>query len=200
MLTRRQATLKRAFDVFGAAAGLSATWWIIVPAWVAAALDTGESGFFIQERVGRDGKTFRIVKLRTMRPSTSTTTTVTTGRDPRITPLGAFLRRSKIDELPQLLNILAGDMSFVGPRPDMPGFADALEGDDRVILAVRPGITGPATLKFRREEDLLAQQDDPETYNRDVIYPEKVRLNKAYVQDYRFRDDLRYILKTILPE
>ncbi len=124
-------------------------------------------------------------------------TSVTTGADPRITCSGRFFRRTKIDELPQLINVLKGEMSFVGPRPDVPGFADSLQGDDRLILSVRPGITGPATLHFRDEEVLLAQQSDPERFNREVIYPEKVRLNRQYVENYRFIDDLKFIWQTI---
>ena len=116
--------------------------------------------------------------------------------DARVTPAGRFFRRSKIDELPQLFNVLAGSMSFVGPRPDTPGFADALEGEDRIVLAVRPGITGPATLKYRNEESLLAAQPDPERFNREVIYPDKVRLNRRYVECYRFSEDLRLLALT----
>lgn len=125
-------------------------------------------------------------------------TNVTTDKDPRITRLGRFFRKTKIDELPQLINVFLGQMSFVGPRPDVPGFADKLTGDDRIILTVRPGITGPATLKFRDEEKLLAAQSDPERYNREVIYPEKVRLNREYVENYSFWQDIKYIFQTIL--
>jgi lipopolysaccharide/colanic/teichoic acid biosynthesis glycosyltransferase len=103
-----------------------------------------------------------------------------------------------LDELPQLLNILLGHMSFVGPRPDVPGYADRLEGEDRVILTVRPGLTGPATLKYRNEEDLLARSDDPAKYNDEVIYPDKVRINRAYVLDYSFAKDMRYLLQTLV--
>jgi lipopolysaccharide/colanic/teichoic acid biosynthesis glycosyltransferase len=107
------------------------------------------------------------------------------------------LRTAKIDELPQLLNVLVGQMSFVGPRPDVPGFADALVGAERVILSVRPGITGPATLRFRNEEEILSLQSDPEAYNREVIFPEKVRLNRQYVESYSFWADLKYIYLTV---
>ena len=140
---------------------------------------------------------FRVINIRTMRVGTGLDTTVTTGHDPRITPLGRFFRRAKIDELPQLINVLLGQMSFVGPRPDVPGYADALEGEDRVILTVRPGITGPATLKYRDEETLLAGVDDPERYNRDVIFPDKVRINREYVQQWSLRKDLGYIWRTV---
>ena len=124
-------------------------------------------------------------------------TVVTTREDPRITPLGKLLRRTKIDELPQLFNVLIGTMSFVGPRPDVPGFADELEGDDRIILSIRPGITGPATLKYRNEEEMLSGVDDPETYNRDVIFPDKVAINRHYIENYSLGQDVRYILQTV---
>lgn len=191
-----QAVWKRTFDIALSLVLLAATTWLILLGWLAATIDTRLSGFFVQERIGRGGVRFRVVKLRTMRPVPGITTTVSTSADPRITKVGAFLRRSKIDELPQLLNVLIGDMSFVGPRPDVPGFADALQGEDRVILDVRPGITGPATLRFRHEERLLASQPDPDRYNREVIWPEKVRLNRQYVEEYRLATDLWCIWAT----
>ena len=190
--------LKRSFDLIFSAIGLALTGWLIGLAYIAASIDTGKSGFFTQERVGKDGRRFNVIKIRTMRDSEKIATNVTTAQDPRITRLGRFFRRTKIDELPQLINVLLGQMSFVGPRPDVPGFADKLSGKDRLILTVRPGITGPATLKFRNEEEVLAQQSDPETYNREVIYPEKVRLNREYVEHYSFVRDLHYIARTIL--
>jgi lipopolysaccharide/colanic/teichoic acid biosynthesis glycosyltransferase len=197
-LRRRDALLKRTFDVVAAFIGLLLTWWLIAIAWAVIVITTGGSGLFTQQRVGRHGRLFRIIKLRTMRALPNVTTDVTTANDPRITSFGRFLRRSKIDELPQLWNILRGDMSFVGPRPDVPGFADMLEGDDRVILEIRPGITGPATLVYRDEEKILAAQDDPELYNRTVLYPEKTRINLAYVRSYSFTQDMRYIAATVL--
>jgi lipopolysaccharide/colanic/teichoic acid biosynthesis glycosyltransferase len=189
--------VKRSFDIVGSGLGLLLTWWIILLAYVAASIDTGRNGFFTQERVGRGGKRFKMIKIRTMRDTPSISTSVTTEEDPRITALGHFFRKTKIDELPQLINVLLGQMSFVGPRPDVPGFADQLEGRDRIILSVRPGITGPATLAFRDEEELLARQPDPERYNREVIYPEKVKLNKGYVRNYSFLKDLTYIYLTV---
>jgi lipopolysaccharide/colanic/teichoic acid biosynthesis glycosyltransferase len=196
-LTVPQAALKRGFDFFGAAFGLALTIWIILPAWVLASVDTRRNGFFSQERVGRDGRIFRVIKVRTMRDVPGMDSTVTTGSDQRITRLGRLWRRTKIDELPQLINVLKGDMSFVGPRPDVPGYADRLQGDDRVILSVRPGITGPATLKYRDEEALLAAQPNPETYNDEVLWPDKVRLNREYVENWSFWQDMRYIWKTV---
>jgi len=189
---------KRGFDLLGAAFGLVFTLWLILPAWLLASLDTSKNGFFTQDRVGRDGRVFRVIKIRTMRDVPGMDTTVTTGTDRRITRLGRLWRKTKIDELPQLINVLKGDMSFVGPRPDVPGYADRLEGEDRIVLSVRPGITGPATLKYRNEEKLLAEQENPRQYNDEVLWPDKVRLNREYVRKWSFGTDLRYIWKTIV--
>lgn len=196
-LSLSQVFQKRMFDFVLALFGLLATWWIIFLAWLAASIDTHSNGFFVQKRVGRNGKIFRVVKIKTMRPDAQYKTTVTQRGDPRITLLGAFFRRTKIDELPQLWNVLLGDMSFVGPRPDVPGFADKLEDEERAMLSICPGITGPATLKYRNEEELLAQQDDPEAYNLEVIWPDKVQINLAYIQNWTLKLDLKYIFQTI---
>lgn len=152
---------------------------------------------YTQKRVGKDGKLFTIYKFRTMRVGTDQSSISVAGES-RITPLGEKLRRYKIDELPELWNVLIGDMSFVGPRPDVPGYADCLTGTDRDILRLRPGITGPASLKYRDEEYLLSQQADPKTYNDQVIFPDKVRLNLYYLNHYSFIDDIRMILCTVL--
>ncbi len=157
--------------------------------------DTGASGLFKQKRVGRNGRLFQVYKLRTMIPVEGTT--VTAKNDPRITPLGIKLRRWKLDELPQLWNVLVGDMSFVGPRPDVPGFLDRLLGSERELLKLRPGITGPATIKYRHEEDILANVDDPESYNTEVIWPDKVKINLHYMHNWSFRADIECILETI---
>lgn len=196
-LTPAQAFIKRSFDISGSVIGLLLTWWLILLAWLLASLDTRSNGFFTQERVGREGMIFRVIKIRTMRPINGFETNVTVYNDPRITFLGKFWRKTKIDELPQLINVLKGDMSFVGPRPDVPGYADILEGEDRIVLTVRPGITGPATLKYRDEENLLAKSNNPETYNREIVWPDKVRLNREYVENWSFWQDLRYIWLTI---
>ncbi|MCE1204310.1 MAG: sugar transferase [Holophagaceae bacterium] len=178
---------------------LALTGWLLLLVWVAASVDIRGNGLFRQRRIGRWGRPFTILKIRTMRDVPGLRTTVTTTRDPRITPLGALLRRLKLDELPQLINVLVGHMSFVGPRPDVPGFADRLEGEFRAILALRPGITGPASLSFRDEEQLLAAQPDPEAYNRDVLYPAKCVLNLAYLKNLSIQRDLQYIFCTLLP-
>ncbi|WP_326521436.1 sugar transferase [Halomonas kalidii] len=141
---------------------------------------------------------FTLYKIKTMRPSPAISISVTAANDPRITRVGRFLRKTKIDELPQLWNVLVGDMSFVGPRPDVPGFADQLDGDAALILSVRPGITGPATLHFRREEELLSEQPDSDAYNRVVVYPEKVRINMEYIRGWCLKKDISLIWKTLV--
>lgn len=151
---------------------------------------------FRQQRVGRHGQLFTIYKFRTMTTGHQGSSVSVAG-EARITPLGAVLRRYKIDELPELWNVLKGDMSLVGPRPDVPGYADKLTGDDREILLLRPGITGPASLKYRNEEELLAQVDDPQTYNDTVIYPDKIRLNRYYLHHYSFWKDIQMIICTV---
>ena len=193
-----QAFAKRSFDFVFSFLGLLFFWWLIVVAFLVASLDTRSNGLFIQSRVGMGGKIFRVVKIKTMRPDKQTTTTVTRSGDPRITRVGGFFRKTKIDELPQLWNVLLGHMSFVGPRPDVPGYADKLTGTDRAVLSLRPGITGPATLKYRNEEEILAAQEDPERYNHEVIYPDKVRINLQYIREWSFMGDLRCILETVL--
>lgn len=196
-LRLKHAVIKRLFDIIVSLIGLVLTGWLILLVFALSSIDTRKNGFFTQQRVGKEGRLFRVIKIRTMRDLPDIDTTVTQDNDPRITRLGRFWRKTKIDELPQLINVLLGQMSFVGPRPDVPGFADRLTGPDRIILTIRPGITGPATLRFRNEECLLAQQEDPEAYNREVIWPEKVRLNREYIKNYSFRRDLTYIWQTL---
>ena len=190
--------IKRSFDIVFSIVGLFLTWWLILLAWVMATIDTRKNGFFVQERIGKNGKRFNLIKIRTMKDFPELETTITTKEDPRITKSGKIFRRFKIDELPQLINVVKGDMSFVGPRPDVPGYADKLEGEDRIILSVRPGITGPATLKYRNEEEILAKVDDSVKYNNEVIWPDKVRINKDYVRNWSLKKDLYYIVKTIV--
>lgn len=189
-------SLKRGLDIFGALIGLMLFWPVILITWCVATWDTGASGFFRQTRVGRFGRPFRVVKLRTMRPVGGTT--ITTANDARITTCGMFFRRWKLDELPQLWNVLKGEMSFVGPRPDVPGYLDKLEGEERRLLQLRPGITGPATLKYHNEEQILAAQAQPEHYNDTIIWPDKVRINLNYLEHWNLWLDIRYIMKTFL--
>lgn len=151
---------------------------------------------FKQKRVGKDGKLFTMVKFRSMSVAHDGSSVSVAGES-RITPLGAKLRKYKLDELPELWNVFIGDMSFVGPRPDVPGYADKLVGEDRVILKLRPGITGPASIKYRDEETLLATVEDPIRYNDEVIFPDKVRINKEYYYNWSFWLDIRYIVRTV---
>lgn len=153
--------------------------------------------FFCQQRVGRHGKLFSLVKFRTMRQG-QPGGNITIKGDHRITPLGSFLRMHKLDELPELWNVIKGDMSFVGPRPDVPGYADRLNGQERRILDVRPGITCPASMKYKNEEEILALQPEPAHYNDKVIYPDKVRINLEYIKRLNFWLDLKIIVYTVL--
>lgn len=152
---------------------------------------------FKQKRVGRNGKLFTMYKFRSMTVGHGGSSVSVAGES-RITPLGAKLRHYKLDELPELWNVLIGDMSFVGPRPDVPGYADQLKGENREVLRLRPGITGPASLKYRNEEDLLAMQPDPQKYNDEVIFPDKVRINLYYLHNYSFVKDIQMIFCTVL--
>ena len=152
---------------------------------------------FSQKRVGKDGNLFTIYKFRTMTTNHSGSSISIAGEN-RITTLGAKLRKYKIDELPELWNVFIGDMSFVGPRPDVPGYADLLEGENKLVLKLRPGITGPASLKYRNEEEILSQVQDPIKYNNNIIYPDKVRLNLFYYKNYSFFTDLKIIICNVL--
>ncbi len=196
MLSREARVIKRLFDIVGAVVVISLTWWVMLIAWLIASVETRSNGLFIQKRIGKDAEPFSLFKIKTMKKVEGLETSVTTSTDRRITKSGAFFRRTKIDELPQLFNVLFGTMSFVGPRPDVPGFADRLEGEARVILTLRPGITGPASLKYKEEERLLAEQEEPEVYNREVIWPDKVKINMAYVKHWSLKKDMAYIIKT----
>ena len=176
---------------------------------------------FCQQRVGRYGEIFTVYKFRTMTVKReaavasrdSEATSIASQEQGRITPLGEKLRRYKLDELPELWNVLKGDMSFVGPRPDVPGYADQLQDEDREVLLLRPGITGPASLKYRNEEDILQAIDEAlqkggeglpagvttvQEYNDNIIYPDKVRLNRYYLHHYSFMKDIQMIVCTVL--
>lgn len=197
MLSTTDKIQKRLFDIVFSVVGIGMTWWVILLAWVIAAIETKSNGLYMQERIGKNGKLFTVFKIKTMKHIEGMETTVTKKGDVRITKSGTFFRKTKIDELPQLFNILLGTMSFVGPRPDVKGFADTLEGEDRIILSIRPGITGTASIKYKNEEDLLSQQPDPEYYNKEIIWRDKVTLNKAYVNEWSLKKDILYIIKTI---
>lgn len=204
--------LKRLFDIVASFCGLLLIWWVypIVAILIKIKMPGGPA-FFCQKRVGKDGKLFTCHKFRTMLVKHNGSSVSVAG-DSRITPFGAKLRHYKIDELPELWDVLIGNMSFVGPRPDVPGYADQLQGDGRKVLKLRPGITGPATLKYRLEDEMISEyvasrqaagdsrpaQDIAVEYNDTVIYPDKVRLNKYYYEHYSFWKDIEMILATVL--
>lgn len=184
------------FDRLAALLGLAMLWWLLALVAVAIRVRMPGPVLFRQKRVGRGGRLFTMVKFRTMTVNHGGSSVSVAGES-RITPLGAWLRRWKLDELPELWNVLRGDMSLVGPRPDVPGYADMLEGSDRDMLRLRPGITGPASLKYRNEEEMLAAVPDPQRYNDEVIFPDKVRLNLLYLHDHTLMGDLRLIVVTL---
>ena len=217
--------LKWIFDRVAALCGLLLIWWVFPLVAILIKIKMpGGPAFFCQKRVGRGGILFTCHKLRTMTVKHSGSTVSVAG-DSRITPFGAKLRHYKIDELPGLWDVLIGNMSFVGPRPDVPGYADKLEGDDRDVLKLRPGITGPATLKYRVEDEMIAEfveqikagkneqvskfdvlpdftsmsdQEIAVWYNDNIIYPDKVRLNCYYYSNYSFIKDIQMIFATVL--
>lgn len=190
-------TLKYIFDRMTALVGIGVLWPVLIAVAIIIKVKMpGGPVIFKQKRVGRDGRIFTMYKFRTMIVNHGGGSVSVAG-EKRITPLGQKLRRYKLDELPELWNVLIGDMSFVGPRPDVPGYADQLSGKDRRVLELYPGITGPATLKYRDEENLLARQDDPQRYNDEVIFPDKVRINLYYLDNYSFVKDIQMILCTV---
>lgn len=190
--------LKFIFDRLASFFGLLIIWPVLIIVAILIKIKMpGGPVFFTQERVGRNGKLFTMYKFRSMTVSHSGSSISVAGES-RITPFGAKLRKYKIDELPELWNVLIGEMSFVGPRPDVPGYADMLKGEGRDILKLRPGITGPASLKYRNEEELLSHVDDPIKYNNEVIFPDKVRINLYYLHNYSFWTDIKLILCTVL--
>lgn len=186
------------FDRTMALIGLLVLWpLLLVVALLIRVKMPGGPVIFKQKRVGQHGRLFTMYKFRSMRVHHSGSSVSVKGES-RITPLGAVLRKYKLDELPELWNVLIGDMSFVGPRPDVPGYADKLQGDDRRMLQLKPGITGPASLKYRNEEELLAGQADPQKYNDEVLFPDKVRINLQYLDNWSFWGDIRIIVCTVL--
>jgi lipopolysaccharide/colanic/teichoic acid biosynthesis glycosyltransferase len=189
--------VKYLFDRIFAFLGLiiSLPFFIILP--VMIRLDSKGPAFFRQKRVGKDGRLFTIYKFRSMQMNDDSNT-VTAQTDIRITHVGSFLRKWKLDELPELFNVLIGNMSFVGPRPDVPGYADKLENEDRKILLLRPGITGPATLKYLDEEEILSKFINPQEYNDLVLFPDKVRINLKYLEEFSLTGDLRIIFHTLI--
>ena len=179
--------LKRIFDLLFSVIGFIVLGPLMIVSVLIAAIDTNTNGLFLQTRIGQFGKPFTIYKLRTIHPNTN-----------KISNSGAFLRRFKLDELPQLLNVLQGTMSIVGPRPDIAGYYDALQGEERLVLNLKPGLTSLAAIKYANEEALLAQQNNPLKYNNDVLFPDKVQMNLDYYYHHSFWGDIKIIWMTFL--
>lgn len=189
--------IKRLFDFFLSLFGLIILLPLFIILSIVIVLDSKGPIFYRQQRIGKDAQLFTMVKFRSMFVNQENHSTVSIKGDARITKIGTFLRKYKLDELPELWNVLLGQMSIVGPRPDVKGFADELKGEDRKILSLRPGITGPASLKYANEEELLSHQENPEVYNKEVIFPDKVRLNLDYYYNQNLILDLKIIFATI---
>lgn len=193
MLTKKQQFSKRFFDV---SLSILVLPFVIIPLLLLlgiATISMGKNGLFVQTRIGQFGKPFKLYKIRTLRGTTHANVIDIQKSE---TTIGRWMRKTKLDELPQLFNVLKGDMSWVGPRPDIPGYADRLEGDDRNILALKPGITGPATLKYKQEDRILLAQENPLHYNDTVIWPDKVQLNLKYLNDWSLSKDIGYIVRS----
>jgi lipopolysaccharide/colanic/teichoic acid biosynthesis glycosyltransferase len=188
--------IKRGFDIVASFCGLLLVSPVFLVIFVLIKIRMPGPAFFRQKRTGKDGKLFTMIKFRTMVINDESNTTSVQG-DKRITPLGAVLRRSKLDELPELWNVLKGEMSLVGPRPDVPEFTQRLSGDEKLILKLRPGITGPASVKYSNEEELLAEVPDPKKFTEEVIWPDKVKINLGYYYNRSFIKDLQIIVSTL---
>lgn len=180
-------SLKRIFDLLFSIIGLLFFGWMILFTLLIASIDTRSLGIFTQTRIGQNGKKFKIFKIKSMLDDNKS-----------MSKCGCFLRKKKLDELPQLFNIFLGDMSFVGPRPDIAGYYNSLQGEDRLILKLKPGLTSEASLKYFDEEFLLQQQENPKKYNDTVIFPDKVKLNLDYYYNNSLLGDIKIISKTLL--
>ena len=196
---RPQLAAKRAMDIVVSAAALCVLWPVLALIALAIVVDDPGPVFYRQVRVGRGGRPFRIFKFRTMVVDADRKgLSITVGRDSRITRVGAFLRKTKLDELAQLLNVLAGQMSFVGPRPEVPRYVELYTPYQRQVLLVRPGITDYASIAYRNENDLLAGAKDPERMYIETVMPDKIELNMKYLREISPLADVRLILKTII--
>ena len=181
---------KRLFDIVFSLFTLLLFFWVLLISWLLAVIDTHTNGIFTQERIGQYGVPFKIYKLRTIR-------TESQSDKKYISRIGQFLRRFKLDELPQFFTVLKGEMSIVGPRPDLPGYYDLLEGENRKILELKPGLTSLASIKYNKEDFLLEKQESPLVFNDSIIFPDKVRMNLAYYYHRSFSGDMLLILKTV---
>ena len=194
MLTRKQRIIKRIFDL---TISLVLFLLLIIPLLLLtgiSTMSTKQRGLFTQQRIGRYGNRFSIYKIRSLKGSEHLDILVIKKSE---TGFGRWIRETNLDELPQLINVILGNMSLVGPRPDVPGYADSLQGEDRIILSVKPGITGPATIKYRNEDKLLMQQVNPKKYNDEVIWPDKVAINKKYIKNWSLQKDIGYLFASV---
>jgi len=194
MLSKKQKFIKRLFDLVASVLVLIFLFIPLILLIIIAAFSTKSFGIFVQQRIGINGKLFSLYKIKTLKGKEHKDVFEIYKHE---TKFGSWLRRSKLDELPQLLNVINGSMSLVGPRPDIPGYADLLKNEDRIILSVKPGITGPATIKYKNEDQLLSKQENPNNYNDTVIWPDKIEINKAYVISWSFLKDIRYLLVSL---
>ena len=188
---------KRLFDIVFSLVGIVFLLPIFIVVSFLIKIDSSGPIFFLQKRVGLNEDIFKIIKFRTMRVNHNNSLTITLENDVRITRIGKILRKYKIDEIPELINVLIGDMSFVGPRPDVPGYADLLKGNNRNILKLRPGITSRASIKYANEEQLLLDQEDPIAFNNDVIFADKVKMNLNYYENNNIWIDIKIIFATL---
>ena len=194
MLTKKQLFIKRIFDL---SISVILIPFILIPLFlliVIASFSTGMIGLFQQQRIGQHGKRFTLFKIRTLKGKAHEDLVEIKENG---TKFGNWLRESKLDEIPQIYNVLLGNMSWVGPRPDVPGYADTLTGSDTIILSLKPGITGPATIKYRNENKLLMQQVNPKKYNDEVIWPDKVAINKKYIKNWSLQKDIGYLFASV---
>ena len=189
--------IKRLFDIIFSFVGIVFLFPVFIIVSILIKIDSSGPVFFLQERVGLNGKFFKIIKFRSMKTNHNNSLTVTLENDKRITRIGKKIRKYKIDEIPELINVFIGDMSLVGPRPDVPGYADLLEGESRNILKLRPGITSRASIKYANEEMILLNEDDPIAYNNNIIFPDKVKLNLNYYNNNNIWIDIKIIFATL---
>ena len=189
--------IKRLFDIIFSFFGIVFLFPVFIIVSILIKIDSSGPVFFLQERVGLNGKFFKIIKFRSMKTNHNNSLTVTLENDKRITRIGKKIRKYKIDEIPELINVFIGDMSLVGPRPDVPGYADLLKGENRNILKLRPGITSRASIKYANEEMILLNEDDPIAYNNNIIFPDKVKLNLNYYNNNNIWIDIKIIFATL---
>ena len=195
MLTRNQRIIKRLFDVSISIVLLGIVIIPLILLTILATINTGKMGLFVQIRIGQFGRPFRLYKIRSLKNADHKDLFEIKRSE---TKFGGWLRRTKLDEFPQLFNVIKGDMSLVGPRPDIEGYADCLKGKERVILSIKPGITGPASIKYRDEDNLLLAHKDPNFYNDNVIWPDKVKINIEYLKNWSLKSDIGYLIASVI--